>query len=115
MPHATATFNGKIIAETDKWEFVEGNVYFPPSAVDQMVLSKTSTTSYCPWKGNASYYSISVDGKSLMLPFRSSTDLNLGQEAKDAAWYYPTPKTGKAEPLKDHVAFYKSKVDIKSD
>ena len=33
MPHATATFNGKVIAETDKWEFVEGNIYvdsWPP-------------------------------------------------------------------------------------
>ena len=27
MPHATATFNGKVIAETDKWEYVEGNIY----------------------------------------------------------------------------------------
>lgn len=63
MLHATATFNGKVIAETDKWEFVEGNVYFPPSSVDQSVLTKTSTTTHCPWKGDASYYSINVDGQ----------------------------------------------------
>ncbi|KAL2038760.1 hypothetical protein N7G274_008518 [Stereocaulon virgatum] len=99
MPHATATFNGKVIAETDKFEHVEGNVYFPPDTVDQSVLTKTSLTTVCPWKGTASYYTISVDGK----------------EAKDAAWYYPDPKTSKAMPLKDHVAFYKSKVDVKSE
>ena len=33
MPHATATFNGKVIAETDTWEFVEGNVYVHISRV----------------------------------------------------------------------------------
>jgi uncharacterized protein (DUF427 family) len=49
MPHATATFNGKVIAETDKWEFVEGNVYFPPNSVDQSALSKATLTTYCPW------------------------------------------------------------------
>lgn len=63
MPHATATLNGKIIAEADDWEFVEGNIYFPPSTIDQSVLSKANLTTYCPWKGTASYYNISVDGK----------------------------------------------------
>jgi len=99
MPHATATFNNKVIAKTDNYEFVEGNIYFPPSTVDQSVLSKATLTTYCPWKGDASYYNISVDGT----------------EAKDAAWYYPEPKTERAEKLKDYVAFYKSKVDVKSD
>ncbi|KAK0508691.1 hypothetical protein JMJ35_008967 [Cladonia borealis] len=99
MPHATATFNGKVIAEADKWEFVEGNVYFPPDSVDKSVLSDSTLTTFCPWKGTASYYNISVDG----------------QGAKDAAWYYPSPKTDKASPLKDHVAFYKTKVDVKSE
>ncbi|MCJ1278004.1 hypothetical protein MMC21_005818 [Puttea exsequens] len=99
MPHATATFNGKVIAETDKWEFVEGNIYFPLDSVDKSVLSQATLTTYCPWKGTASYYNITVDGN----------------KAKDAAWYYPQPKTEKAAPIKDYVAFYKSKVDIKSD
>ena len=78
MPHATATFNGKVIAEADKWEFVEGNVYvimllavdntpglqvqFPPDSVDKSVLSDSTLTTVCPWKGTASYYNISVDG-----------------------------------------------------
>ncbi|KAF6221693.1 hypothetical protein HO133_001661 [Letharia lupina] len=99
MPHATATFNGKVIAETDNWEYVEGNIYFPPSSVDQSVLSKAKLTTKCPWKGIASYYNITVDGK----------------EAKDAAWYYPETITDKAAPIKDHVAFYKTKVEINSE
>lgn len=65
MPHATASFNGHIIAETDFDKMVEGNVYFPPGTLkDGVSLSKTDTTTYCPWKGDASYYTISVDGKS---------------------------------------------------
>ncbi|KAL8647393.1 MAG: hypothetical protein Q9210_005587 [Variospora velana] len=89
MPHATATFNGKIIAETDTYEFVEGNVYFPPSSVDQTVLTPSEHHTYCPWKGQASYNNIVVDGK----------------EAKDAAWYYPETITDKARGLKDYYAF----------
>ncbi|QSZ32201.1 hypothetical protein DSL72_001773 [Monilinia vaccinii-corymbosi] len=38
---ATATVNGRMVAETDNWEVVEGNVYFPPSSVKQAMLSKT--------------------------------------------------------------------------
>ncbi|KAL8729590.1 MAG: hypothetical protein Q9166_004670 [cf. Caloplaca sp. 2 TL-2023] len=103
MGHATATFNGKTIAETDAYVFVEGNVYgrresdayfllqFPPSSVDQSVFTPSTNTTVCPWKGTASYYNISVEG----------------QEAKDAAWYYPDTITDKAAPLKDHVAFCK--------
>ena len=80
MPHATATFYGKVIAETDTWADVEGNVYviteinsisfssctdgkkFPPGSLDQSVLTKTDTHTSCPWKGKASYYTIKVDG-----------------------------------------------------
>ncbi|KAI4132127.1 MAG: hypothetical protein LQ338_000881 [Usnochroma carphineum] len=97
MPHATATFNGKIIAETDAYEFVEGNVYFPPSSVDKSVFTPSELHTFCPWKGTASYSNVVVDGK----------------EAKDAAWYYPEAITERAMGLKDHVAFYKSKVDVK--
>ncbi|MCJ1459009.1 hypothetical protein MMC28_009386 [Mycoblastus sanguinarius] len=99
MPHATASFNGKVIAEADKWEFVEGNIYFPPNSVDQSVFTPATLTTECPWKGTASYYNINVDGK----------------EAKDAAWYYAEPKTEKANNIKDHIAFYKTKVDVKSE
>ncbi|MCJ1289490.1 hypothetical protein MMC34_001023 [Xylographa carneopallida] len=88
MPTATAVFNGKTIAKADKWETVEGNVYFPPSSLDKSVLSVTDTHTACPWKGVASYYTIKVDDK----------------EVKDAAWFYPETKE-KAMNIKDHVAF----------
>lgn len=64
MPHATATFNGHLIAETDAYEYVEGNAYFPPEAIkDKSILSAAALTTFCPWKGTASYYNITVGGK----------------------------------------------------
>ncbi|KAL8823515.1 MAG: hypothetical protein Q9191_005786 [Dirinaria sp. TL-2023a] len=92
MPHAIATFNGHVIAEADGYEFVEGNVYFPPDTIkDKAALTKTESTTFCPWKGTASYYNITIDDE--------------GKEAKDAAWYYPQPTTERAAKLKDHIAF----------
>lgn len=65
MSHATAIFNGQIIAESDSYETVEGNIYFPPSSIkDKDLLTDASLTTVCPWKGTASYYNISVDGES---------------------------------------------------
>ncbi|CAL8581489.1 hypothetical protein XPA_007179 [Xanthoria parietina] len=99
MGHATATFNGRIIAETDTYEFVEGNVYFPPSSLDNSVFTPSTHTTFCPWKGTASYYDVSVGG----------------QQAKDAAWFYANTITDRASGLKDHVAFYKAKVEVKAE
>ncbi|KAL1856145.1 hypothetical protein Plec18170_004014 [Paecilomyces lecythidis] len=82
MPHATAKVGDTVIADTDTWETVEGNVY-------------TDTSTYCPWKGDASYYTVTVADK--VLP--------------NAAWYYPQPMDA-AKNIKDHVAFYKNKVDV---
>ena len=93
MPSAIATFNNKVIAESDTYEFVEGNVYFPPSSVDQSIFTSSELHTVCPWKGTASYNNITVDGK----------------EAKDAAWYYPEPVTERANGLKDYFAFCKSR------
>lgn len=85
-----AIWNGQTIAESDDTVVVENNHYFPKEAVksDYLVDSDTHTT--CPWKGIASYYSLSVDGQ-----------LN-----RDAAWYYPEPKSA-ASQIKDRVAFWK--------
>jgi uncharacterized protein (DUF427 family) len=85
-----ARWNDTVIAESDKTVVVEGNHYFPADSVKQELLTPSQTTSVCPWKGTASYYSISVDGK----------------ENPDAAWYYPTPKDAAAQ-IKDHVAFWR--------
>lgn len=87
---ATATWNGVTIAQSDDTVVVENNHYFPPESVNAAVLRPSATTSVCPWKGTASYYSIEVDGA-----------LN-----EDAAWFYPTPKDAAAE-IKDRVAFWK--------
>lgn len=85
-----ARWNGQTIAESDHTEVVEGNHYFPKASIDASKFVASATTSVCPWKGTASYYSVVVDGK----------------ENKDAAWYYPTPKDA-AKQIKDHVAFWK--------
>ena len=86
---ATATWNGTTIASSDDTVVVEGNHYFPRSAVTATVR-ESATTSVCPWKGTASYLSIEVDG----------------QVNENAAWYYPEPKDAAAE-IKDRVAFWK--------
>ncbi len=87
---AKATWKGKVIAESDKSEVVEGNQYFPPESVKREHLQPSETTSVCPWKGTASYYHVVVDGET----------------NKDAAWYYPDPKDA-AKRHKDHLAFWR--------
>lgn len=85
-----AVWNGITIAESNKTVVVEGNHYFPKDSVKGEYFKASSHTTVCPWKGTASYYTLS-DGN--------------GKESKNAAWYYPTPKSAAAE-IKDHVAFY---------
>ncbi|MBC7473702.1 MAG: DUF427 domain-containing protein [Candidatus Sericytochromatia bacterium] len=87
---AKATWNNKIIAESNNCVVVERNNYFPISDVNQEYLKPSSTHTSCPWKGEASYYSLDVDG-----------EIN-----KDAAWYYPDPKDA-AKEIKGYVAFWK--------
>ncbi len=86
---ARARWNGKVIAETDKYEVVEGNVYFPPQSIKREFFTESHTTSMCPWKGTAHYYNVTADG----------------MENRDAAWYYPEPKPA-ANHIKNHVAFW---------
>jgi uncharacterized protein (DUF427 family) len=85
-----AKWNGRIIAESDKFEMVEGNVYFPPESLKREYFVPSTQTTRCPWKGLAHYYNVVVDGK----------------ENKDAAWYYPDPSPA-ARTIKDHVAFWR--------
>ena len=85
-----AIWNGAVLAESDKTIVVEGNHYFPPDSVNREYLQESSTHSTCPWKGQASYYSVVVDG----------------QVNRDAAWYYPNPNPVAAQ-IKDHVAFWR--------
>ena len=85
-----ATWNGAVIAESDDTVVVEGNHYFPADAVNAALLRPSDTTSNCPWKGTARYYSLHVDGA----------------DNFDAAWYYPDPKP-EAESIRGRIAFWK--------
>ncbi|HUY78050.1 MAG TPA: DUF427 domain-containing protein [Ktedonobacterales bacterium] len=84
-----ATWNGATLAESDKTIVVEGNHYFPPDAVRREFFQPSATHTICPWKGEASYYTVAVNG----------------QENADAAWYYPAPKDA-AKQIADYVAFW---------
>jgi uncharacterized protein (DUF427 family) len=85
-----AIWNGTVIAESKDTVVVEGNHYFPASAVVQAHLVGSDHTSVCHWKGTANYYSIKV-----------GSDLN-----KDAAWYYADPKP-EASQIKGRIAFWR--------
>jgi len=85
-----AIWNGKVIAESNNTIRIEGNHYFPASTVNKEFFKDSSTNTYCPWKGTASYVSLVVDGK----------------ENQDAGWYYPEPSEAAAE-IKGYFAFWK--------
>ncbi len=89
-----AIWKGEIIAESESTVVIEGNHYFPPDSVAKKHLKPSLTTTVCPWKGTAHYYSVVVGG----------------EENRDAAWYYPDPKEAAAE-IKDHIAFWRG-VDV---
>ena len=85
-----AIWNGRTIAESAETVIVEENHYFPPESVDRALLRESARRTTCPWKGEAHYYDIIVDGK----------------ENRGAAWTYPSPKDA-ASHIKDHIAFWK--------
>ncbi|OJJ75223.1 hypothetical protein ASPBRDRAFT_40505 [Aspergillus brasiliensis CBS 101740] len=96
MPIARATIDDIVLAESPTWETVEGNVYFPPTAIqDKSLFVPTDLSTYCPWKGDAAYYSVVIGEKTI----------------PNAAWYYPKPYDA-ASNIKDHVAFYTNKVNV---
>jgi uncharacterized protein (DUF427 family) len=92
-----AIWNDKIIAEAGQTEVVEGNHYFPPESIKKEYFASSENRSTCPWKGQAAYYDIVVDG----------------ERNKDAAWYYPQPKA-EAAHIKDYVAFWRG-VEIRDE
>ena len=85
---AKAIWNETVLAESDKFEEVEGNVYFPPESVRWDYLKPGDRQYTCPWKGKAAYYDIVVGDK----------------VKKNAAWSYPEPLEA-AKNIKGHVAF----------
>lgn len=87
---AKAVWNGIVLAESDDTVLVEGNHYFPLADVNLDYFSETDFHTTCPWKGEASYYSVTVDG----------------QTNENAAWFYPQPKNA-AKHIEGRVAFWR--------
>lgn len=85
-----AIWNNQVLAESDNTVVIENNHYFPPESLNKEFFKSSELHSTCPWKGEASYYSLEVDGK----------------ENKDAAWYYTNPSE-LAKGIKNHVAFWR--------
>jgi uncharacterized protein (DUF427 family) len=85
-----ATWNGVTIAESDDTIVIEGNHYFPRDAIRGEYFQNSATHTTCPWKGEASYFNVVVNGET----------------NTDAAWYYPQPKPA-AQEIKDRVAFWR--------
>jgi uncharacterized protein (DUF427 family) len=83
-----ALWNDVVLASSEFTERVEGNHYFPLEAVNMDYLALTERHSYCPWKGEASYYSVEIAGKML----------------EHAAWTYLEPSE-KAANIKGYIAF----------
>ena len=87
---ARAVWNGQVVAQSDTFEEVEGNLYFPPDTIDRTYVKESARTTVCPWKGTASYVTLVVDGR----------------ENQDAGWYYPDPKAAAAN-IKGYYAFWR--------
>jgi uncharacterized protein (DUF427 family) len=85
-----AIFNGQILAESNETIVIENNHYFPASSIHKEYFKDSETSTFCSWKGDASYYTINVNG-----------EINA-----DAAWYYANPME-KALEIKDYIAFWK--------
>lgn len=85
-----AIWKGAVVAESAETVVVEGNHYFPESAVNKALVAPSATHTTCGWKGVASYFDVVVDG----------------QTNKDAAWFYPDPKP-EAAHIAGRVAFWR--------
>ncbi|MBM3462803.1 MAG: DUF427 domain-containing protein [Armatimonadetes bacterium] len=85
-----ASWNGAIIAESKNTVVVEGNHYFPPQDIHREYFTESGTHTRCPWKGEASYYHVEVNG----------------QRNADSAWYYPSTSDA-AKNIEGYVAFWR--------
>lgn len=85
-----AIWKGTVIAESDVTVVLEGNHYFPAASLKRAHFTPSDHHTTCPWKGDASYFHVVVDG----------------EENRNAAWYYPTPKAAATE-IAGRVAFWK--------
>jgi uncharacterized protein (DUF427 family) len=85
-----AVWNGAVVAQSDRHEVVEGNVYFPPETIKREYFRPSETHTVCGWKGTCSYFDLEVDGR-----------VN-----RDAAWFYPVTHDA-AKKIEGYVAFWK--------
>ncbi|WP_299768487.1 DUF427 domain-containing protein [uncultured Dokdonia sp.] len=85
-----AIWNDTIIAESNDTIVIEGNHYFPHDSIKKEFYASSDTHSVCPWKGQAHYYTLDVNGK----------------QNTDAAWFYPEVSE-LATSIKNRVAFWK--------
>ncbi len=92
-----AVWNGAVLAEAPRTVRLEGNDYFPPQALRREFFTDSSVTSFCPSKGTAHYYTVTVGG----------------QVNAEAGWYYPSPSP-RVKQIKSHVAFWNG-VRIEAD
>jgi uncharacterized protein (DUF427 family) len=84
-----ALWKNQVLAESNETIVIESNHYFPPSSINREYFTESETTTFCPWKGTASYYTIMVNH----------------EENTDAAWYYTSPKEA-AKEISSYVAFW---------
>jgi uncharacterized protein (DUF427 family) len=99
--HVTVRINGEVVAEPDNALTLQESTYpavqyIPLSDVVQTVLTSSDTTTYCPFKGDASYYTVTTAA---------------GDTVEDAIWTYEQPYPAVAD-IAGHVAFYADKADI---
>jgi uncharacterized protein (DUF427 family) len=92
-------FNGRVVADTTRALTLRERgyppvLYVPREDADMALLSRTSHTTRCPFKGDVTYYTIRVDGRT----------------AENAVWSYETPLEGVAA-IAGHLAFYPDRVD----
>jgi uncharacterized protein (DUF427 family) len=96
-----ARVGGKVVADSQHALTLRESTYppvqyIPMSDVDQGVLHKTDTSTYCPYKGDASYYSVESGGGDLVV---------------DAIWTYESAFPAVAE-IEGHVAFYPDRAEV---
>jgi uncharacterized protein (DUF427 family) len=92
-------FNGRVVADstralTLREASLRPVLYIPRADADMSLLVRSTHASHCPYKGDAAYYNLSVDGRT----------------AENAVWTYETPYPAMA-PIKEHLAFYPDRVD----
>ena len=85
-----AIWNNTVIAESDNIVKIEGNPYFPMESINKEYFKESDSNTLCPWKGKASYFSVTVNGKT----------------NTDCAWYYPKPSF-LAKKIKGRISFWR--------